>query len=217
MNVKVIVLFLVSTLMVIKGNAQKEAHNYSLTTNKAYLGITNIIDVVENTLHFKHVELTTDNGSLHKLDMGYSYVPKEKGESKFIFRKYNWLGVLKYEQEFHVDIDSMPKPKIFLCNSLEGPLSKKELAVQPGIVAKWDDDYLFIDVRFSVKEYNLIILRNSEIFFRTKQSTPLFTEDVINALKQLQSNDVLIFNDLSVMNVSTKKVIHLEPVIFSIK
>ena len=78
-----------------------------------------------------------------------------------------------------------------------GSIAKGALRAQSGIGAG-PPPYLSIDIRYTVKSYSITIIRNKELFFFKSCEGNLFDDEIYNAFKGLQKDDMVLFSSIMV-------------------
>ncbi|MEP7373792.1 MAG: GldM family protein [Chitinophagaceae bacterium] len=163
----------------------------------AYVGAENSLSCTVEGISCKYVILSTDNGTMIKDRCNYYiFKPNHVADSKITVSKKVRKRSRKIG-EFFIRVRTIPDPVAVVGGLHGGSISKGALRAQTGIGAG-SPPYLSIDIHYSVKSFSITIIRNRELFFFKSCDGNLFNDEIQNAFKQLQTDDIVIFSSIMV-------------------
>jgi GldM C-terminal domain/GldM third domain len=166
-------------------------------SNFAYVGADNKLSCTVEGISCKYVILLTNNGTLTKDRCNYYiFRPDHMADSKITISKKKRKKSRKIG-EFYIRVRTLPDPIAKVEGLYGGSIAKGALRAQSGIGAG-PPPYLSIDIRYTVKSYSITIIRNKELFLFKSCEGNLFDDEIYNAFKGLQKDDMVLFSSIMV-------------------
>jgi len=164
----------------------------------AYVGADNDLTCTVEGIPCKSVLLSTSNGTITKQSCNYyNYKPNYPSDSKIIVSKKRGKKIQKIG-EFYLRVRNLPEPVAIVGGLYGGSISKGALRAQTGLGSS-PPQYVTIDVKYSVRSYNVSIVRNKELVFFKNCEGNTFTNEIYTAFKDLQKDDVVLFSSIMVL------------------
>jgi hypothetical protein len=163
--------------------------------NLMYKQWSNPLSVLVTGYSCDSIFLKTDNGHLKKHGCNYLYYPDSAADSKIEVYVIKNSKKVKVGQNI-MRVRNISIPEAVVGGIRGGEINKKSFQAQMGV-----DNYyteLAIDLKFVIKSFSIIIIRDKEIVFHQFNEGNIFNSEVIAAFRLLFNNDrVLIANILA--------------------
>ncbi|MFZ4399427.1 MAG: GldM family protein [Bacteroidales bacterium] len=167
--------------------------------NILYCGIENPLDVVVENMKCASFFLTTDNGQIKGEKCSYIIIPEKYHQLTIYVKKIIKNDtILIGKKVFRVK--KIPLPTAYIGSKNCESIQKNYLIASGGIVAR----FLNMDFDLSVKidAFSVIIFRDKTPIYKNSVVGNKFSEELIAEFKKLQSNDELIFYNMTFTNQS---------------
>lgn len=163
----------------------------------AFVGADNNLSCTVEGIACRYVILSTDNGTITKEQCNYyTFRPTRVADSKIIIGRKVGKKTKKIGG-FYIRVRAMPDPVAIIGGLYSGSIAKGALKAQMGIGAGLPPN-LSINIHYLVKSYSITIVRNRELFFFRSCDGNLFNEEIYNAFKELQKDDIVVFSSIMV-------------------
>jgi hypothetical protein len=167
------------------------------TSTVVYVGADNNLMCIVEGVSCKSVTLSTDNGAITKESCNYyTFKPDHVADSKIIVSKKIGKESRKIG-EFYLPVRNLPDPIATVAGLYGGSITKGSLSVQQGVGAS-TPPHFSINIKYSVKSYSVTIIKNKQLIFFKSYEGNLFNEEIYNAFKNLQKDDVVLFSSIIV-------------------
>ncbi|MFC0774424.1 GldM family protein [Terrimonas alba] len=167
------------------------------TSTAVYLGADNNLMCIVEGVSCDSGILFTDNGAITKESCNYyTFKPDKVADSKIIVSKKIGKKIRKIG-EFYLPVRNLPDPVAIVGGLYGGSITKGALNVQQGVGAS-PPPHLSINIKYSVKSYSVTIIKNKQLIFFKSCEGNLFNEEIYNAFKNLQKDDVVLFSSIIV-------------------
>lgn len=162
--------------------------------NVIYIGIPNPLNVAVEGRYCKDIVLSTDNGKIEAAEEKCSYTiyPENAGKTEIVIkdkRKHTIIGSVDFRTKY------IPDPVAMVGGKNGGEIRKSILRVQLGITAILQN--FDFDARFAISGFTMTILRSDRTVFSKTCEGALFPQEIRNAFEMLQTNDRVLFSDIS--------------------
>jgi hypothetical protein len=158
----------------------------------AYVGLENAVEFAVDNSSCNKYKLVSKDLEFKPTENSCIFTITPDRPGKFIV----WLKDKKTNKivsETKFNVFKLPSPEIRFASQTNGELHKAHAKAQIGLIASLDG--FDISVRFEVSKFLIIIIRNGEVVFSRKNIGAIFSPEVKNGLKDIQSGDKLIFVD----------------------
>jgi GldM C-terminal domain len=189
------VLLALLSLAVITGYSQSFTAAVLRPGQTAYIGIDNTVSCTVEGLKCKSVVLTTNNGSIEKIDCGlYVFRPEYLSDGSIVINKKVKNKLVKIG-EFFLRVRNMPAPIAHVGGGHRDTIAKGALAAQAGLGA-YAHPSLGFELNYTVKSFAIIVIRNKEVLHFKSTEGNLFDEETKEVFKLLGGNDKVVFSSI---------------------
>lgn len=170
-------------------------HSVISTTTKQhtiYIGLQNTVEFAVENSTCKRFQLFSDDIKFEPTESPCVFfaTPDNPGKFKVVIRDSK-TNKVAFETKFNVV--KLPPPAIRFASKNSGELPKAHAKAQVGLIASLDG--FDLSTRFEVEKFIVIIVRNGEVVFSKKNIGAIFSPEVKEGLKGIQTGDKLIFAD----------------------
>jgi hypothetical protein len=208
-------LLVLLSLSVITGYSQSFTAAVLRPGQTAYIGIDNTVSCTVEGLKCKSVVLTTNNGSIEKIDCGlYIFRPEYLSDGPIIINKKIKNKLVKIG-EFFLRVRNIPAPIAFVGGGNQDTIAKAALALQAGLGA-YAHPSLGFELKYTVTSFAIIIIRNKEVLYFKSTESNLFAEETKEVFRLLEKNDKVVFSSI-VVAMPDQKTTLIKPFELTIK
>jgi hypothetical protein len=164
-------------------------------------------------MQMAHYFLTTDNGKISEIDSCSVFiVPEKLGIANIDLKKVYKNGDTVFVGRRIFRVKSNPEIIAKIAGKSAGIIQKNELFAQSGIAAVPFDIECYEGLKIS--EYSILVIRNDRCISLVHEKGALFTDKVKIILKNLQSNDKVLFFEIQSKRQNSQ--FELRPIEFTI-
>ncbi len=191
------VLLVLLSLSVITGYSQSFTAAVLRPGQTAYIGIENTVSCTVEGLKCKSVVLTTNNGSIEKIDCGlYVFKPEYLSDGPIIINKKVKNKLVKIG-EFFLRVRNILAPIAYVGGGNQDTITKAALAVQAGLGA-YAHPSLGFELKYTVTSFAITIIRNKEVLHFKSTEGNLFAQETKEVFRLLEKNDKVVFSSIVV-------------------
>ena len=184
-----------------------------------YFGFDNPVSIIVEKTQAKNIILTADNARITKVaDFKYRIIPTKLGKIQILIKGIagkDTVMVAKYEfkVKYLYPIIALRTPSKLISG---GRIVKDSLLKATCIL--WYFDNMCIDGAIDILSYRIIVMRGNNVIYTRAMSNNVFSNDdeVMNTLRNLQSGDVILFNQIKFSFYQDKDDYSNKPIEFEI-
>ena len=183
-----------------------------LRMNVVEVGVSNPIDILVENYRCADLVVTTENGTITKLeeDCSYNYIPERQGIGRILISSKD--GKFIANKDFRAKF--IQEPIAVLCNKEGGILEKADLVRCPQIdaIVKGFD----WDAGFRIQKYSAVILRQEDsVFVKNSIFGNLISNELKKAFNATGHRDKVVFYGITASG-RDKRIHELSPMEFTI-
>ncbi|HEX7844986.1 MAG TPA: GldM family protein [Chitinophagaceae bacterium] len=164
----------------------------------AYVGLDNPILCIAENISCDSIYVTTDNGSLTKVNgCRYLYRPLTASNTRItVFKRASNNSLIL--SECILEVRNIPDPVATIGGYNGGIIKKETLKSQIGIAAT-PPPSIGLDLKYRVESYAVTVIRKNELFFFTIVKGYFITEEIHKLIDSLQAKDVILFSMITAL------------------
>lgn len=163
-------------------------------------------------ISIKNIVLTTNNGEIHQYKDEFYFEPKKNTNATiYISRVKNHDTTLIDSTIFKTAY--VPCYGIWVTRHVLDSMRKEWVCNATGIIASQD---AYSHFRFSVRHYNLKVIRNNKTLLSKAVTGPRFSNSMRTFFKTLQNNDVIKIDNIGIYDCDSSTTQLASPVEFTI-
>jgi len=174
---------------------QNDGIAISVNQNILYFGIENTIKIFTKKQTCDDLEIIFNTDTIvSETPCYFRIIPKKIGrcEVKILDKKANSIIG---ETQFYAK--PLPSPQLTIDGKTKGTIPLKEMKIQMGVGA----EIIGLDIQnhFLVKSFSIMIIRNDQVVANLHNSGNMFSEEVKQAIFNVEAGDRVLFSDNSIV------------------
>jgi hypothetical protein len=197
--------------------AQNEIQVVPVIGGKIYAGLDNRICLIGEAVNYNKLTLATNNGVIrHDTLDYYNFKPLNEGSATIYFSQISNISDTHNIGKVTVVVSALPTPEIMLKFQREKIIGKEQLIYGEGLPVGIRIPQLPLDVRYGVKSFTILLIRDSKVIYSEKTNSYRFSQNLVDQFKGLKIGDNVVFKEIIAYNSKTGKIEQVSPEIYTI-